>query len=121
MLAAAAVFSLSVSQRSRMLATDGTKISTSAIITKATVNSSSRPERPEKNPAIGTSCGLSDEPSRCIIQSPGRRLDASNFNRAGEENVRARESTGGAPSVHNTKLPRAFQSPPVSDMERGNR
>gem|GEM_PF-4344186 len=35
-----------------MLATDGTKINTSAIMTKITVNKSRRPERPAVSPVI---------------------------------------------------------------------
>jgi hypothetical protein len=48
--AAAAVFSLSSIQRMRILATDGTKISTSASMTKTTVRNKSLPERPRKKP-----------------------------------------------------------------------
>ncbi|MCY1232664.1 hypothetical protein D9M72_451690 [compost metagenome] len=50
--AAAAVFSRSSSQRMRMVATDGAKISTSASMTKTIVSRSSLPERPRKNPAL---------------------------------------------------------------------
>lgn len=49
--AAAAVFRRSRSHERRILATEGTKISTSAIITKITVSNSRRPESPRSIPA----------------------------------------------------------------------